>query len=39
MDFSLLLSALIDRTATFFLDLFINGIFDLLSDVLFGAAF
>ena len=36
MDFSLLLSALVNRTVTYFLDLFLNGIFNFLSDLLFG---
>lgn len=38
MDFSMLLEALVNKTVTFFLDLFLNGVFDFLSDVLFGAA-
>ncbi len=38
MDFSLLLSALVNRTVTYFLDLFLNGIFNFLSDLLFGGA-
>ncbi len=38
MDFSILLEALINKTVTFFLDLFLNGVFDLLSNMLFGAA-
>ncbi len=36
MDFSVLLSQLINKTVTYFLDLFLNGIFNFLSDILFG---
>ena len=36
MEFGALLAALLNRTVTFFLDLFLNGLFDFLSDVLFG---
>ncbi len=36
MDFGILLSLLVDKTVTFFLDLFLNGVFDFLSGILFG---
>jgi hypothetical protein len=36
MDFSVLLNSLLTKVVTFFLDLFLNGVFDFLSDVLFG---
>lgn len=36
MDFSVLTDALLTKVVTFFLDLFLNGVFGFLSDVLFG---
>jgi hypothetical protein len=38
MDFSILTAALLNKVVTFFLDLFLNGVFDFLSDVLFGGS-
>lgn len=36
MDFTALLAALINTTVKFFLDLFLGGLYDFLSDLLFG---
>jgi|LSQX01.2.fsa_nt_gb hypothetical protein len=36
MDFAVLFQLLVTRTITFFLDFLFNGMFDFLSDVLFG---
>jgi len=38
MDFGILVSLLIEKTVTFFLDFFLNGLFDFLSGILFGGA-
>ncbi len=38
MDLGILVSLLVDKTVTFFLDLFLNGMFEHLSGILFGGA-
>lgn len=36
MDFTVLTDSLLNKVVTFFLDLLVNGLFNFLSDVIFG---
>ncbi len=36
MDLGVLLTLLVDKTVSYFLDLFLNGMFEFLSGILFG---